>query len=258
MLTSLRPEVPDGCISDLTFDAWRADELEVGRVQELERHRADCGRCRQRHESLERQAFGFLAKAPALAAREPSRGEVAPQNVPMSAQRRRRRWLASSAVAISAAAALALLLRPTRGPREITEDVRIKGQSHISFHVQHGGWVQTGSEGHVVFPGDQLRFSVTTTKPAHVAILSLDGAGVASVYFPTGNTSRRFGAVSNLPLDSSVMLDDTLGQERLWAVFCERAFALEPLRSSLGRERTLHAPPDCTVEEHTLSKQRAP
>jgi hypothetical protein len=258
MLTSLRPDVPDGCISDLTFDAWRAGELEVGRVRELERHLADCGRCRQRHESLDRQASRFLAKAPSLTAREPSRREVAPQTVSMSPQRRRRRWLASSAVALSAAAALALLLRPTRGPREITEDVLVKGQSHVSFHVQHGGSVQPGTEGQVVFPGDQLRFSVTTTKPAHVAILSLDGAGVASVYFPTGNTSRRFGAVSSLPLDSSVMLDDTLGQERLWALFCERAFALEPLRSSLGRERTLHAPPGCTVEEHTLSKQRAP
>ena len=258
MLTTLRHELPDGCISDLSFDAWRADELGAERVGELERHLVDCGRCRQRQQDLERQAARFLAKAPSLAAREHARGEIVQPTLSMGGKRSRRRWLIPSALAFSAAATLALLLRPSPRPGQITEGTHIKGQSHITFHVQHGGSVQPGTEGHVVFPGDQLRFSATTAKPAHLAILSLDGAHVASVYFPPGPTSQRFGVVSNQPLDSSVVLDDTLGQERLWALFCDRPFALEPLRSRLEREGTLHAPEGCSMEEHTILKQRAP
>jgi hypothetical protein len=118
--------------------------------------------------------------------------------------------------------------------------------------------VTLGTDGQQVFPGDRLRFSITTGKPAHVAILSLDGAGVASVYFPQGKTSRSYGTVNGLALDSSVLLDSTLGTEIMWALFCDKEFALEPLRAELERAGRLAVPAGCTLDRHTIVKRAAP
>lgn len=248
MLKSLQPTVPDGCISDLTFDAWRAGELNAERTGTLEQHLALCERCRRRQESIADQASRFWAQAPEQ--RLPARAAAG--------KAVRRRWLAPSALAFSALAATVVWLRLAPESRVDHEETRRKGPSHIVFHVQHEGSVKLGEDGERVFPGDRLRFSITTGKPAHVAILSLDGAGVATVYFPQGKTSRGFGMVSGQPLDSSVLMDSTLGPERIWALFCDTQFDLDPLRAQLERERALKPPAGCTVDQHTIVKQAAP
>jgi hypothetical protein len=248
MLKSLRPTVADGCISDLTIDAWRAGELDAERTGALEQHLALCEGCRRRQESIAGQASRFWAQAPEL--RLPARAA--------SGKAMRRRWLAPSALTFSALAAIVVWLRLPTGSREDPEESRRKGSSHIAFHVQHEGSVKPGKDGQRVFPGDRLRFSISTGKPAHVAILSLDGAGVASIYFPQGKTSRGFGMVSGQPLDSSVLLDGTLGPERLWALFCDSPFDLEPLRAQLERQGEMTLPAGCSVDQHTIVKQAAP
>jgi hypothetical protein len=241
MLKTLQPTVPAGCISDLTFDAWRAGEVTPEVTEGLKQHLALCERCQRRHESIERQAVEFWSQAPAPIFQSRASTKIA-----------RRRWLVPSALAVSAlAAALVVYLAPR-------EETRTKGLAHVSFHVQHEGTVTVGTDGQKVFPGDRLRFSITTGKPAHVAVLSLDGAGVASVYFPQGTTSRSYGMVNGLALDSSVLLDNTLGTESLWALFCDKEFALEPLRADLERAGRLPVPAGCTLDHHTFVKRAAP
>ncbi len=248
MLKSLRPTVTEGCISDWTFDAWRAGELDKNRTGALEAHLALCERCQRRRESIERQAVQFWDRAAGL--RLPSR--------PAGHKLVRHRWLAPAALAFSALSAVAVMVHLAPGSRENADEARRKGQSHITFHVQHQGTVTVGSEGQPVFPGDRLRFSITTGKPTHVAILSLDGAGVASVYFPQGRTSQSFGMVNSQPLDSSVLLDSTLGTERVWALFCDKEFYVEPLRAQLERDGRLSVPADCSLDHHTIVKRAAP
>jgi hypothetical protein len=118
--------------------------------------------------------------------------------------------------------------------------------------------VRAGGDGQVVHPGDQLRFTVTTAAAQHLAILSLDHAGVASVYYPQGATSAPVEASRQQPLDSSVELDETLGAERIWAIFCPEAFALEPLRAELEHSQRRPTLPRCTVDELAVVKERAP
>jgi hypothetical protein len=246
MLKSLRPTVSERCISDWTFDAWRAGELDKDGTVALEEHLTLCERCQRRRESIERQAVQFWDRAGALPTR------------PSGSRPVRRRWLVPSAVAFSALAAVAVIAHLAPGSREAADEVRRKGQSHITFHVQHGGKVTAGTDGQTVFPGDRLRFSITTGKPVHVAILSLDGVRVASVYFPPGKTSRSFGVVNSQPLDSSVLLDGTLGNETVWALFCDKEFDLAPLRAQLEREGRLSVPAGCSLDQHTLVKRAAP
>lgn len=258
MLMDLRKELPEGCISDFAFDEWRADELDRDSIERYEAHLETCARCQARHDAIATEAEGFLEKFPRLEL--PQAGRPVSKVVTLSP--RRNQWLgwASGGVALAAAAVLLLVLRPpTDGDTsEQPGDVRTKGSSHIGFFVKHGSEVRRGGDEQVVHPGDQLRFTLTSNKAQHVAILSLDAAHVVSTYYPRGGQSTSVGAVRDQAVDSSVLLDETLGKEQIWGVFCEAPFELEPLRAALQRQGKLPALPGCSVDEVSIVKAAAP
>jgi hypothetical protein len=138
------------------------------------------------------------------------------------------------------------------------EGTRLKGGARLAFYVKRGTSVLPGIDGQVVYPGDQLRFTVSNEAPEHLAILSLDGASVASVYFPSGPDSASLGRGRDQALDSSVELDATLGRERLWAVFCVEPFRTEPLREQLEREGNLPELAHCTIDSLSIVKEPLP
>ncbi len=234
------------CLSDLTFDEWFAGELDPERVRVAEAHLGECGPCRDRRAELERERARFLERSPALPVRRPRRHRTA--------------WLGA---AVAAAAGMSLLVSTWRGPGgpgadQDTPGTRAKGPRRLSFFVKRGEKVTEGSSGQQVEPGDQLRFVVSAARPSHVAILSLDGAGKASIYYPSGlEASRRLEAQVAHPLEDAIELDAVLGPERIFGVFCGGAFELEPLRRKLEAERTLVAPAGCAVDELELHKVKA-
>ncbi len=258
MIETLRRDLPEGCISDLRFDQWRAGELDPELIEELEGHLESCARCQARHDEIEAQAEAFLAAYPKLELPQPEAPRADDGNVvALRAKRARLYAWSGGLVGLAAAAAFALVVG-TKGAGDGDElGVRSKGTSRIGFFVKHGEHVREGGDGQVVYPGDQLRFYITSLKPQHVAILSLDGAGAASIYYPAGGTSESVGVLRNHAVDSSVLLDDALGEERLWGIFCEAPFELEPLREALEQNAALPALTGCTVDELSMVKQKA-
>jgi len=163
---------------------------------------------------------------------------------------------AGAALALAAGFLLFLGVRPDRGS-ESAHGTRTKGSERIGFIVRRGERVFDGSDGERVYPGDQLRFVAITQEPRHVAILSWDAAGVASVYYPTAAThARRLTAAESGPLDGAVELDATLGRERLFGVFCDAPFEVEPLRAALERQKTLVPPFGCQLDELEIVKEQ--
>ncbi len=237
----------EGHISDLKFDQWQAGELSAEQVASLEQHLSDCDRCRGRRTEVEAQAWAFLERYPELEARSkrarPARARV---------RRAMGGWAA--ALGLAAAGLLLWLARTPPGAGDEADATRLKGGDRIGFFVKRGDHVTPGAEGERVHPGDALRFTVSVASPRHFAILSLDGAQVASVYYPTGTRSEALHVARDLPLDSSVTLDDALGTERLFGVFCEEAFELEPLRSELERTGRLPELSQCTVDSLSIVK----
>jgi len=267
MLMDLRRELPEGCISDLTFDRWRTHELDRASIEAHEAHLETCQRCQQRHDAIEAETEIFLNKYPILAL--PVRPTTSPKPLVshvVSLRPRRGKQLAwaSSGVVLAAAAVFALVLRPPANEDggdssgQTPGVVRTKGSSHLSFFVKHGSEVRRGSDDQVVHPGDQLRFTLTSTKPQQVAIMSLDAARVVSTYYPRGEQSTAVGQVRDQVVDSSVLLDQTLGKEQIWGIFCLAPFELEPLRQALGRDGKLPLLPECSVDEVTIIKEAAP
>ncbi len=248
-------ERPPDCLSDLVLDEWRAGEIDdPARVAELEAHVAGCERCRARKSAFDEQARSYLEKNPAFV--PPLRARSKQQ----SRRSRRMQLFAAGASALAAAAALALVLRtPEKSPVGGEESgTRIKGDSHVAFFVKRGDRVVKGGPGEQLQPGDQLRFTATLQRPKHLAILSRDARGVASVYYPAQPVTTPLRAGADIALENSVELDDVLGEERIYAVFCDGPIVVEELRTALERTGEISVSAGCSVDRSAFVKEPKP
>lgn len=290
----MRVDPMERCLSDLRIDQWLGGELGAAAARALEAHAARCATCAARVETLTAARDGFAAAPvpPALAtafaqaaearparprlavvpggrdAGAPARSERAPAPpLPAGARppaRPRRRILLAVAPALAAAAAVLLWLRlpaPAIDPGAqasgaVTGSERVKGSARITVFVVRNGVARAAAPGEVVHPGDTLQITYTAAEPAHLAVLSRDGAGVASIYFDHLGRAAAITPGRDVPLPHSIVLDHVLGRETLYALFCARAVELAPARRSL-EAGALAAPAGCRMEELVIEK-RAP
>jgi hypothetical protein len=215
-------------LSDLALDLLLG---EPGPHEHLE----SCASCRARFDAL---------------AVEQQRFDAA--KIPLMLRPRRRLGATIGFAAALAAGLAALVLRPPM------EDVtRAKGRPvAIGFFVKHKERVRrAGSSTEAVAPGDALRFWYTSSKPTHLAILSIDPAGKTSTYYPaSAKDTEATGAGREVALPISTVLDDTLGRERIYGFFCDAPVALDRLALALGGA----APEGCTEVELGFDKRREP
>jgi hypothetical protein len=213
-----------GCMSDLLLD-----ELIGGLLSERERraarnHLLSCLVCRRRFTQIENAARIVLPALP-----------------------RKSSWLAVTTLAAAAGVALAFVI-------PAPDAVRIKGGERLGFYVKEGGAMRRGAPQEIVHPGDQLRFFYSMGKERYVAVLSLDGAKRASVYYPLGARAVLHRGGQNVALPLATELDGTLGREIIFALFCDRPIDLEPIRAAmeLGAEP---GPPECSVDRIAIEKK---
>lgn len=219
-----------GCLSRLHVDQLLNGELEDR--EDRQRHCASCPRCTALLAAHRRERAAFAiprARAP-------------------------RRWT----IGVAAAAAVLgvwLVARVRDDGGHDGDATRAKGKPALSFYVKHGEAVREGGPGEVVMPGDAVNFTVSADAPAFVAIISVDGAGKVSVYYPDGPTAAAIRAGRDQVLPRSVLLDDTLGLERVAAAFCDRPLAVAELAAAVARGAT---PSGCVLDGLTLDKRRTP
>jgi hypothetical protein len=241
------------CHSALRLDRWMAGELPRAEAEELAAHVAACARCRAAvaamEEERDRTELPPLRPAPAARA-----GRAAWFGLRGPARRAGIPGLTLAGVALAAAAVAAVILvRPDPGGE------RTKGASPgLSMYVQHGDDVRRAGPGERVAPGDAVRFAVSLRRPAYVAVLTLDPAGRASVYFPGGARAEPItpdapGTEVALPL--ATRLDETQGQEQVFGLFCDQPVELEPLRARLAAVASGFDPPGCQVIRWTFEKR---
>jgi anti-sigma factor RsiW len=224
------------CLSAFRLDRFRLEELPPGEYEEVQAHLQSCPRCRAAAEMLASADAEF-------------RASVTPLRRP---RRTGRRVLVWGAGAAALAATCFVALQPSQG-------LRSKGAPvSLAMYVQHGQAVRRALPGEAVAPGDSVRFVYSSLEPRFLAILSVDGAGVASVYFPDGPEMVRVPAAQDAALPLATQLDGVLGEERVVALFCERPRALAPVREALQASRgALLEVPGCAVATFQFTK-RAP
>ncbi|HUS63414.1 MAG TPA: hypothetical protein VMZ28_02685 [Kofleriaceae bacterium] len=232
----------DDCVSDLRFDRMLAGEMDAAGAAEVRQHASGCVVCAARLREIEVDA----APLPSLPVR--ARAPRAPWF---------RRAFALPAFGLAAAAAVILLL-VMRGDGDGDDGgTRLKGRAHLSLFVSHGGEVRPAGPGDVVAPGDQLQLTYSAAQATYLAVLSVDGARQASVYFPDDATRAwRAEPGADVPLPRSTVLDEVLGRETLYLLTCDQAVELAPLLATLsaGRPPAAHG---CSIETVELEK-RAP
>jgi hypothetical protein len=266
------------CVSDLVLDRLWAGELASDESVALHAHAARCERCGARlteYEAFLKQAPSFAAHAAQLgrphegpadapaaarlgtpvapfeaaaAASTASAAATAVRSIPRRPSRLRTALVVGGGL-LSCAAALMLLVRPlSPGPHE-----RSKGAPHIGYFIKRDGRVSFGRPGQRLREGDLLRFTVSSDRARYLALIDHDPQG-ARVYYPAGSHAVKVGIGNAVALDFSVELDDSLGPERIYAVFCAETFALEPLRAELARHGELSPPPGCTLDVTEIRK----
>jgi hypothetical protein len=221
------------CLSAYRLDCFRLSALTAEEEAAVRAHLDGCTRCRTALEAQQKDAADFAASAPPLQKRP------APRRIGV--------W-ATAATAL--AATLLITLWPHAG-------VRRKGPPvSVGMYVQHGQAVRRALPGEVVAPGDALRFVYSSAEPAYLAILSVDGAGTASVYFPDGPLAVSMPMAEEAALPLGTQLDGVLGAEEVVALFCQQPLQLEPVRQALqATPSVLPQLPGCRLATFPFTKR---
>ncbi len=260
----------DPCLSDLRLDQLRVGELSGEARDRSRAHIETCARCRDRQRALEEQVAASLAALPPLPASPPlspaqetPAASVGPPGGP------RRRWIGAGAAGLGLAAAALLLvivqpsdpeeLSPSQGAApKLAPTTRTKGAPTLHFHVRRDGRVFEGGPGDLIRPGDALRFAYSWPEGGELAVLSRDGAGTVSAYFPAGERTFTAAPGEKIDLPGAVLLDDVVGDEVLYGVFCAEATPLSVI------ERAVDARPEdpelagCVVDRIRVDKRARP
>ena len=249
--------VESGCLSDLVLDGILSDELSFDAQQRVSQHVASCARCRERLDTMRR--FQQTVMVPPLVRQAPT-------------QRREGKWLRSwhgrtrtvmgarTGIVLALAASVALLV--THGRQTFPSvgvgalEGRSKGENRLDYYVKRGEQIMKGAPADVLRPGDRVEFAYRAPTAGYLAILSVDGGGSATVYYPTGRVTVPIEAGEQV-LPQSTLLDEVLGEEEIFALFCSKPVQLEPIRSSLASgERSRLSVPGCQVESIRFEKRK--
>lgn len=235
----------DNHISDLRWDRMFAGELPATDCDEAKTHAASCARCgaRLRELEAEREAFVFRPVAVKFdAAAPPARG-------------RWRRGAPFATFAALAAAAMVVLV-VIRKP-EVSERERTKGTDAPALMLFAGpsnALAQVGASD-TIRSRQYLQAGYTSKRDGFGAVLSIDGAGQASIYVPAeGETMVALPAGIEKSFPTSTLLDDVVGAEQIAIVWCEAAHPVGPMLEELRGTKAITARAGCTQRIVALSK----
>jgi hypothetical protein len=218
-------------------------------------HVTSCQRCTGRVEERTRLAASFatdvgLDVLVGAAARTVRRSRLRPALI--------------SAGALAAAAAVLFVV--VRKPTTEAPTVRTKGGLALGLVAKHlDGRIEPLTSPAKLAPGEAIEFEISSQSAGFVGVIGVDAAGVVSPYAP----ARRLPAGSHQMLEGSIVLDATLGAERIFAVQCETEIEMDMIvdraRSALARVggnpaqiELLALPATCSQASFLIEKQSLP
>jgi hypothetical protein len=239
---------PETCLSDFMLDQMLASELAKDSEREVRKHLFGCVECTARLEALRKGREEFLAVAGAHLS-------LVRAETPVPVAPRVRRWWTSPIFGGAIAAGAVLFGVMLSFPLRDVDTTRTKGVNHrLGFYVKHETEVRRGDDGEIVEPGDSLRFTYSLESPKHLAIISVDSAKKASVYYPEGQVTSSMPAGQDLALPLAALLDDTLGKEQIYGLFCEDRLTVENVRKSF-EAGGVNVPKGCELEKIAIEKR---
>jgi hypothetical protein len=197
----------------LALEQIIARELATTRRGDAEAHLATCARCRTRLVELERDTRRFASEVDVHAAFD-ALVRAAP------AARSRYRYPTFAIATIVALAACALLVfrsRPHDSNNELPDARRKGGLGFEVIRRDLRGHVAPVASGDRLSPGEAIRFRVTPRERGFLSIVDVDAAHAVTSYCSSLAVE---GGVASV-VDGSIILDATLGPERIFAIVCD-------------------------------------
>jgi hypothetical protein len=234
---------PPDCLSSLAIDQLLGEELAAATRQAALAHIGICPRCAARFDEIESARNQFRA---------------APPPVELPAPRRRMPTLALAFAGAAAAAAVLLFLvrvEPGPGSAPAPAVTQVKGSMRLGVFIKRGDVIVAGRGRDIVHPGDSIRFTYSSGASGYLVVLSRDGAGRISIYYPDGESAAPIEAADQELLPGSIILDDILGVESIYGVRCDTPIAVARIEQELNRRGHEMALPGCTVDRLTLDKR---
>lgn len=237
------------CPSDLALDRLHANECNAEESGRLEKHIAGCDACPARMEER-RAGFNAIAEAdPVRMLAAIRRGADKPAGVEQVLAWARRLL---APVAIVAAASIMLI---TRKPPEIATG-QFKGAMALHVYRLAGEHAEEVSSGSPFSPGDRLRFAIDLPHDGTVRVLGVEANGTLYTAWPSDPrepTNRLAGPAVELP--GAVELDQTVGRESLYGVWCPPPVDAV-LCHSVGPGKAPECPASCKLSAFALEKRR--
>jgi hypothetical protein len=232
----------EACMSDLALERLLAGDLAGAGRNAVLVHLAACAACAARLDRLERSNERFVRDAPVAPMVDAIARGIA-GSVPWSA-RPRRRAVAAGVVAAVVGIAAAIALFPRTGERAAAPAPERKkggvaagdGDLTLELIARHAdGRVARIASGASLTPGEAVRFHIASSRAGHLAIVGIDAVQVVTPYAPAAGAG---GLIAVTPgehlLAGSIILDDTLGVERIVAVRCDEPV---PIRDVVAAAR---------------------
>jgi hypothetical protein len=227
---------PEQCLSDFALDELvAARSLHVEPAPERAAHLSACSRCTARLAELE------AVEPPALDA------------YPAGAKRGARRRAVSLVYAalggllvLGGISQLRSRALSSVDDTVVTPTTRTKGALALVVFVRDSsGNVRRLTPTEVVHPGEAIRFELTAAQPGYAGVVGLDAAGVTTVYSPAQGALPLLAGGEPAPLPDTIVMDETLGTERLFGVLCEELHSAQQLKLA-GEQALLAAGGDPT------------
>jgi hypothetical protein len=238
-----RPSTAPGCPSDYQLDAyWLFGESgEAGVAAHLDA----CGACRARRREMEAldEIFENDVFNPTVDAVV---GEVTrhlgARSRDASAPRRRRPLrpiaLAAASVLLASALVFVYLERRPQPSEPLAEYIGEKGPVGLEVWCRRADRVFRVHKGDTLYSEDMIRFvpRFFGAAPRYLMVVSLDGAGRVSRYFPPHSDRAERVEKSGIPLPGSTVLDETRGPERVILLTSEKKFHYNEVAEALAKQ----------------------
>ncbi|WP_257461704.1 DUF4384 domain-containing protein [Archangium lipolyticum] len=206
-------------VQDAVLEMYLASALEPEARARVEEELASSEADRERLAELRADSAAFLLRQPPAA--------FAARVEPEPRKERRRRWgvLLGAALATSAVAVFGgVLLRPVVETPE--PEYTAKGSLVLGVYRNQAGRGVPVGPGETLGEGESIQFEVKAGASGYVAVLSRDGAGRVTVYYPYGGDAAVAYTPGQTLLPGAIELDGTPGTEALYALFSPEPFAL--------------------------------
>lgn len=163
-------------------------------------------------------------------------------------------------LAVGAMVALFAVIPLTQYNPEPGPTVRLKGGGvGLSMFVKDIDGVQPGQDGMHLEAGDQIQFRYDADGHEYLFIISVDARGVISSLYPEVPThSIKVLAEGTHVLTGSIILDEAVGPERIYAIFSTEALEFEDIdkavKSGLGDNPDVVALQELPIEAEDVAQ----